>query len=306
MYGAKAGLGEGVNFYDVGSDTNTPRRLALANDLGSALTNGELRLVYQPKVRLRDGVVTGYESLARWSHPLFGEIGPDEFIPLAERTGMIQQLTEHVLSVALHQAKDWQRDGVGGGIAVNLSMRNLLDSDLVGTVERLLADSGANPALLTLEITETNVMSDPSRTIAVLERLAGLGLRLSVDDFGTGYSSLSYLQRLPVHEVKIDKLFVLAMSTDPNAEAIVRSVLDLARNMHLSVVAEGVEDRETWDRLQELGCSEAQGYYLARPMPPVDVPGCAHRLAQLQLVASDETDRRSIGRSSRSLAGHPS
>jgi EAL domain-containing protein (putative c-di-GMP-specific phosphodiesterase class I) len=255
-------------------------------------------------VRLRDGVVTGYESLARWSHPLFGQVGPDEFIPLAERTGMIQQLTEYVLGVALHQAKDWQNDGVGGGVAVNLSMRNLLDTDLVQTVEQLLADSGVDPSLLTLEITETNVMSDPSRTIAVLERLAGLGLRLSVDDFGTGYSSLSYLQRLPVHEVKIDKLFVLAMSTDPNAEAIVRSVLDLARNMQLSVVAEGVEDRDTWDRLQELGCSEAQGYYLARPMPPIDVPGCAHRLAQLHLVTCEDPDRRSVDRSSKALAGH--
>jgi EAL domain-containing protein (putative c-di-GMP-specific phosphodiesterase class I) len=150
-------------------------------------------------------------------------------------------------------------------------MRNLLDDELVSNIAALIEASGADVALVTLEITETNVMSDAGRTIAVLEQLAGLGVRLSIDDFGTGYSSLSYLQRLPVHEIKIDKSFVLPMATDPSAAAIVRSVLDLARNMGLSVVAEGVEDRETWDLLQVLRCPEAQGYFLARPMPSDEV-----------------------------------
>jgi diguanylate cyclase (GGDEF)-like protein len=275
MNGAKAGLGDGVNLYHPDTDTHSTRRLMLANDLHFAIENRELALVYQPKVRLDDAGLTGFEALLRWTHPRLGPVGPDEFIRLAERTGSIQQITVYVLETALRQAAAWQRDGHRWAIAINLSTRNLLDDDLVGVVARLLTESGAEPALVTLEITETSVMADADRAIVVLDQLAALGVRLSIDDFGTGYSSLSYLQRLPVHEVKIDKSFVMPMATDPSADSIVRSVLDLARNMGLTAVAEGVEDIATWHRLQSLRCTHAQGYFLARPMPPADIPAWA-------------------------------
>ena len=290
MYGAKSGLGDGVRFYDAEADANTPRRLTLAGDLGSAVDNNELHLVYQPKIRLDNGELTGFEALLRWAHPRFGPISPEEFIPLAERTGSIQHLTYFVLAAALHQAAEWHRSGRRWGMSINLSMRNLLDDELVNNIDALIGASGADAALVSLEITETNVMSDPARTIAVLKQLAELGVRLSVDDFGTGYSSLSYLQQLPVHEIKIDKSFVLPMATDLSAAAIVRSVLGLARNMGLAVVAEGVEDRETWDLLQSLHCAEAQGYFLGRPMAAADIDEWKATLGPRQL--SRATDNR--------------
>ncbi len=271
MYGAKAGLGDGVHFYDAMSDTNTPRRLQLTNDLRSAIVDNQLSLVFQPKVRLRDGGLLGVEALVRWTHPHLGAVSPEEFIPLAERSGVIVQITEFVLDHAIRQASRWHRDGKRWTMSVNLSMRNLLDPELVPLVRRLLRMSGLDPAFLTLEITETNVMADTSRTIDVLHRLAELGVHLSIDDFGTGYSSLSYLQRLPVHEVKIDRLFVQAMATESSAETIVRSILDLARNMGLDTVAEGIEDRSTWNRLRMLGCDQAQGYFVAHPMAASDL-----------------------------------
>jgi EAL domain-containing protein (putative c-di-GMP-specific phosphodiesterase class I) len=242
---------------------------------------------YQPKVQLSDGEVIGMEALVRWRHPVFGQVLPDEFIPLAERTGVIGELTAYVLRTALRDAWSWQQSGHAWGVAVNVAMRNLLDGDFADTVGDLLAESGVDPSMLTLEITETGVMSDATRTIDMLNRLAELGLQLSIDDFGTGYSSLSYLQQLPVSEIKIDKLFVSHMTVDPNAETIVRSVLDLARNLELSVVAEGVEDRRTWELLRKLGCTMAQGYFLARPMPIDDV-----EMWFKQLPAMDLGDRR--------------
>jgi diguanylate cyclase (GGDEF)-like protein len=293
MYGAKSGLGDGVRFYDAEEDANTPRRLTLAGDLGFAVDNNEFHLLYQPKVRLADAELTGFEALLRWNHPRLGPIGPDEFIPLAERTGSIQRISYFVLATALQAAAEWHRGGRRWSISINLSMRNLLDDELVNNVAALIESSGADVELVTLEITETNVMADAGRTIAVLEQLAGLGVRLSIDDFGTGYSSLSYLQRLPVHEIKIDKSFVLPMATDPSAAAIVRSVLDLARNMGLTVVAEGVEDRDTWDLLRTLRCPEAQGYFLAKPMPPNQISDWAETLSHMQLSREDQApDRR--------------
>jgi diguanylate cyclase (GGDEF)-like protein len=286
MYGAKTGLGDGVNFYRADADTNTTRRLALANDLNGAIDNQELTLVFQPKVRLCDGSVTGFEALVRWTHPQFGRIGPDEFIPLAERTGAIHQITDYVLRTALAQLQVWGDAGRPWGMSVNLSMRNLLDSSLVRRVEELLEGVRVDPRRLTLEITETNVMSDPNRTIAVLEELANTGIRLSVDDFGTGYSSLSYLQRLPVQEVKIDKTFVLPLAADEGAEAIVRSILALARSMKLKVVAEGIENRATWDRLRELGCDEGQGYFMGRGASASELGECLLRLESLGLAGT--------------------
>ena len=271
MYSAKAGSGNGVAFYDAVSDENTPRRLALANELRAAITHGELSLVFQPKARLDTGDVVGFEALVRWRHPELGQVFPDEFIPIAERTGSINELTVFVLNRSVDQAATWNRAGHRWSVAVNVAMRNLLDDDFAAIVRDALERSGCEPSLLTLEITETNVMTDTTRTIDVMKRLSELGVRLSVDDFGTGYSSLSYLQQLPVVELKIDQCFVRDMVRDQGADAIVRSVLDLATNLELSVVAEGVEDRDTWDRLRRLGCTQAQGYHLARPMPPDDI-----------------------------------
>jgi diguanylate cyclase (GGDEF)-like protein len=271
MYAAKAGHDGGVCFYDAGRDENTPRRLALAHDMRVAVEAGQLRVVYQPKVSLADGHVTGVECLCRWDHPQFGLVPPDEFIPLAERTGAIGELTRWMLGEAIAQCERWLAEGRSWGVAINVSVRNLLDAGMVGSVHDALAGSTMPPSMLTLEITETHVMSDSVRTTHVLEELAALGVRLSVDDFGTGYSSLAYLQRLPVDEVKIDKSFVRALSSETGADAIVRSVLDLARNLDLWVVAEGVEDGATASRLRALDCDEAQGYFFARPMDAEDL-----------------------------------
>ena len=279
MYAAKAGHNGGVCFYDADRDENTPRRLALGHDMRVAVDAGQLRIVYQPKISLADGHVTGVECLCRWEHPTFGLVMPDEFIPLAERTGAIGELTQWMLSEAVAQCERWQAIGHPWGVAINVSVRNLLDAELVAIVSGALARSSIAPSDLTLEITETHVMSDSVRTTHVLEELASLGIRLSIDDFGTGYSSLAYLQRLPVDEVKIDKSFVRALAVEGGADAIVRSVLDLARNLDLWVVAEGVEDGATAARLRTLGCDEAQGYHFAQPMSAEAIETFAHDLA---------------------------
>ncbi len=295
MYSAKAGTGNGVAFYDAIRDENSPRRLALANELRAAIAHGELSLVFQPKARLTDNVVIGFEALVRWRHPEFGQVFPDEFIPIAERTGSINELTVFVLNRSVDEAAAWARAGHCWSVAVNVAMRNLLDEDFAMIVQTALERSGCEPELLTLEITETNVMTDTARTVDVMQRLAALGVRLSVDDFGTGYSSLSYLQQLPVVELKIDQCFVRDMVRDPSADAIVRSVLDLANNLELSVVAEGVEDRETWDRLRRLGCTQAQGYHLARPMPPADIePWFATHLGEAAVSVGRSTNHSTV------------
>ena len=271
MYRAKSGLGNGVSFYEATTDDNSPRRLELASGLRGAISEGQLSLLYQPKARLDSGEVVGFEALVRWLHPELGLLMPDEFIPLAERAGSITELTQYVMRVAFAQAGAWRASGRSWSVAVNVSTRNLLDDQFVESVAALLVETGCRPEQVTFEITETSMMSDTKRTIDIMESLADLGIRLSVDDFGTGYSSLMYLQQLPVKEIKIDKLFVRQMRDDPNAEAIVRSVLDLARNLDLHVVGEGVEDRYLWDRLGQLGCTIGQGYFLARPMACTDI-----------------------------------
>ncbi len=271
MYSAKSGHGAGVCFYDARRDENTPRRLALAHDLRLAVSLGQLAAAFQPKVSLVDGRMTGVECLCRWNHPHLGVIMPDEFTSLADRTGVSAALTSTMLTKALLAAEEWHLNGNPWGVAVNVSMRNLVDPDLVAVVRQLLSQSSLPASVLTLEITETHVMSDTVRTTRVLEELADLGVRLSIDDFGTGYSSLAYLQKLPVDEVKIDKSFVHELTVGGGADAIVRSVLDLARNLDLWVVAEGVETAETLDRLRQLGCQEAQGYYFAKPMPAEEI-----------------------------------
>jgi EAL domain-containing protein (putative c-di-GMP-specific phosphodiesterase class I) len=241
--------------------------LALAAELQMAIAEGALEVFYQPKAELGTGALVGVEALVRWEHPKHGAIPPDEFVPLAEGTGQMRSMTALVLDRVLAQVAAWRGLGVDLAVSVNLSVRSLIDLDFAGQLHAMCRAHGVEPNALVLEITETQMMADPTRTIRMLERLASLGIELSVDDFGTGYSSLSYLQRLPVHEIKVDKSFVLGMTADDANTKIVRSIVDLGHNLGLRVVAEGVEDRITWEALRALGCDIAQGYYLSRPLP---------------------------------------
>jgi diguanylate cyclase (GGDEF)-like protein len=266
MYAAKRDA-TGVELYSSDRDDNSQRRLGMATELRRAIERDELLVYYQPKVSLRTGRVVGAEALARWIHPQHGFVPPDEFIPIAEQTGLIRPLTDHILRAALEQCAAWRASGHDVGVAVNLSVRSLVDLDLPETVRRMLQETGVPAESLTLEVTESSVMSDPDRIIAILTRLDELHVRLSVDDFGTGYSSLSYLQRLPVREVKIDRSFVMSLGQRDSDLAIVRTIVDLGSNLGLTVVAEGVEDAEAYNRLAELGCDLAQGYLLSRPLP---------------------------------------
>jgi diguanylate cyclase (GGDEF)-like protein len=270
MYQAKGGHAD-IEVYAPERDQYSPRRLALVGALRTAIQQGDLTLRYQPKVELAGGRVVGAEALVRWHHPVHGQVPPDEFIPIAESTALIQPLGQFVLESALDQARRWRRDGLSLGLAVNLSVRNLADPALVDRVAELIARAGVAPDSLTLEITESGVMTDPEAAIAMLWGLRRIGVRLSVDDFGTGYSSLAYLKRLPVDEVKLDKSFVLNMTGDPDDAAIVRSTIELAHNLGLQLVAEGVEDQETLELLASLGCDLAQGFHLAHPMLPDDL-----------------------------------
>ena len=270
MYAAKS-LQDGPQLYRPESDNNTPRRLQLGTALRQAIDRKEVVVHYQPQADLSTTAVTGVEALCRWSHPEHGPVSPDEFIPVAEQTGLITPLTLQVINDALSQCTKWQRAGYALGVAVNVSARSLLDSGFVDDVLDLVYASGVGPELLTLEITESSIMSDTHRSLDLLHRLSAYGIRLSVDDFGTGYSSLAYLQQLPVHELKVDKSFVFDVGSDRSSQAIVRSVVDLGHSLGLTVVAEGVEDEGAWGQLQLLGCDRAQGYLLSRPVSGDDL-----------------------------------
>jgi diguanylate cyclase (GGDEF)-like protein len=268
MYLAKASR-TGIELYAPERDDNTRRRLTLVGQLRTAIANNELTLFYQPKLDLATGDFFAVEALIRWPHPELGNVTPDEFIPLAERSGLIKPLTRFVLETAINQAQLWRRAGLPLRMAVNLSARSLLDDELPATVAFLLAEAGMDPATLELEITETQLMADPIGGAKVLGRLHAMGVRLTIDDFGTGYSSLSYLSSLPVDEIKIDRCFVSTLAPDggSNDDIIVRSTIDLARNLGLEVTAEGVETSEQMQRLSVLGCHFLQGFYLSRPVP---------------------------------------
>ena len=244
--------------------------MGLSGELRAAIEKDELRLYYQPKVDLATGRLDSVEALVRWQHPTRGFMPPDQFIPLAEQTGLITPLSHWVLTAAVRQCRLWQDAGRPIRIAVNLSTRLLLRRDLVETITALLQAEGVQPRWLEVEITESAMMADPSRALSMLTRLHDMGVRLAIDDFGTGYSSLSYLKRLPVDEIKIDKSFVLDMPANNDDAAIARSIIDLGHNLNLSVVAEGVEDDATWHQLLAMGCDQAQGYYLSRPLPAAD------------------------------------
>jgi len=245
-------------------DQDSAERLTLLSDLREAIETDQLVLYYQPKQDLRRGIVTGAEALVRWQRPGQGLIAPDKFIPLAEQTGLIGPLTEWVMRAAVRQAYLWQRRYPDMRVAVNLSMRNLQDPTLARTIAALLEQW---PAQLDVEITESALMADPERALATLSALSDVGVRIAIDDFGTGYSSLAYLKRLPVDVLKIDRSFVRDLHTHTNDRIIVRSTIDLAHNLGLRVVAEGVEDSVAAEVLRQFGCDEIQGYHLSRPVP---------------------------------------
>lgn len=250
-----------------------PRTLLLLNDLRDALAEGQLRLQYQPKVRLRDMRVIGVEALLRWQHPVNGLVPPGEFIPLVERTELMPDLTRHVLGMALKQCAAWQRGGMGLTVAVNLSTCSLLDAALPADVGRQLARAKVSPRQLALEITESAAMSDPAASLATLRALSASGVHLSIDDYGTGHSSLAYLQEMPVQELKLDKSFIGKLLRQQASAAIVGSTIRLARKLGMQVVAEGVEDADTAAALRKMHCFAAQGYWFSPPVDAVALPG---------------------------------
>ncbi|UED86807.1 putative bifunctional diguanylate cyclase/phosphodiesterase [Streptomyces profundus] len=265
MYLAKRDRSE-VEVYEASRDGNTPDRLALLGDLRRALDAGEVELHYQPKVRF-DGVVAGLEALVRWNHPVRGKVPPDEFIAIAEASGLMPRLTEHVLESALRQVARWRAAGLTVPVAVNVSPRDVHAPGFAGAVAARLARHRVPPDALQLEITEHVMLEDPHHAADTLAALAGHGVRMSLDDFGTGYSSLVHLRKLPVSELKIDRSFVARLVLDAQDAEIVRCTVDLAHSLGLVVVAEGVEDDETWERLRDLGCDAVQGWLVAAAMP---------------------------------------
>ncbi|MFI0808259.1 putative bifunctional diguanylate cyclase/phosphodiesterase [Streptomyces echinatus] len=266
MYQAKRDR-TGVEVYESKRDSNTPDRLGLLGDLRRALDAHEVQLHYQPKVRF-DGQVAGLEALVRWVHPERGKVPPDEFIAIAESSGLMPHLTEYVLETALGQVARWRAQGLRVPVAVNVSPRDVHTPGFAGSVAARLARHGVPAGALQLEITEHVLLEDPQRAADTLAGLTGHGVKMSLDDFGTGYSSLVHLRRLPVSELKIDRSFVARLAVDAEDAEIVRCTVDLAHSLGLLVVAEGVEDDETWERLRDLGCDAVQGWLVAAAMPP--------------------------------------
>jgi diguanylate cyclase (GGDEF)-like protein len=266
MYAAKS-MGHEILVYDASFDRSSQESLSLLSELRRALDRDEFRLYVQPKLELASGRLVGVEALVRWQHPERNLIFPDSFIPFAESTGFIRLLTCWMLEQGAILCKRLQARDIVLKISVNLSTRDLLDQDLPVKFAEILDRHGVRAASFCLEITESAIMGDPVRAQSTLERLCDMGADLSIDDFGTGYSSLAYLKRLPVHELKIDKSFVMNMENDLDDAKIVRSTIDLGHNMGLRVVAEGVENEAVWHLLAQMGCDQAQGYFMGKPMP---------------------------------------
>ena len=266
MYAAKQRQ-LGVKVYDAALDLGSEESLSLLSELRTAVDRDQLRLYLQPKISLATGAVVGAEALVRWQHPQRGLVPPAKFIPFAEQTGFIRVLTAWIIERSAMVLRELHASAPSLKISVNLSTRDLLDQDLPAKMQRLVETLALRPSTMCLEITESAIMDDPQRALQTLERLHGMGFKLSIDDFGTGYSSLAYLKRLPVDELKIDQSFVLNMERDLDDAKIVRSTVDLAHNLGLNVVAEGVETVKAWKLLQSLGCDECQGYLVAKPMP---------------------------------------
>ncbi len=265
MYRAKKDM-KRYCLYNPEQDPYTPERLALMNDLGRAVRSNQLDIFFQPKIDLTAGTLAGFEALVRWYHPTQGLLLPADFIPFAEIGELIVPLTYQVIEKAIKKLHDWQQEGITTTIACNLSTRLLMDDDLSYHIEAFFAKYGVNPACLELEITETALISEPERAREILNRIHVMGVRLSIDDFGTGYSSLALLKSLPLNALKIDLLFVSQMLVSEQDAIIVSSTINLAHNLGLIVVAEGVECRETLEKLRSMGCDQAQGYYLGLPM----------------------------------------
>ena len=274
MYLAKNSHAKVVVYHE-DLNVNTPERLSLLGELRMALPRGQLVLHYQPKAVLSTGHAQGVEALVRWQHPTLGLVLPDQFIPMAEHTGLIKPLTSWVLNTALCQLRDWRERADEHmpqlSMAVNLSTRSLLDDAFPAEVVAALDRWQILPEMLELEITESSIMADPVKAHRLLNEMSAIGVKIAIDDFGTGYSSLAYLKDLPVDQLKIDKSFVLNMHRDPSDAIIVKSVIDLGHNLGLQTVAEGIEDLATWRQLSNLGCDSAQGYFLAKPLPAADL-----------------------------------
>lgn len=257
----------GYRIYDPSQDKDNMGRLALSNDLRQALNNEELMVYYQPKLDMKTGLTYGVEALVRWNHQERGFIPPDQIIYIAEHTGLIKELTHWVLKESISQCSHWNSRGMHLSVSVNLSTRNLQDPGLYDIVKSNLDAYDFPPESLVLEVTESAMLIEPENASEILMRMDALGVCISIDDFGTGFSSLAYLKQLPVDELKIDKSFVMNMDGNENDAVIVRSTIDLAKNLGLKVVAEGVENVDTWHLLNILDCDYAQGFYMSKPLP---------------------------------------
>ncbi len=292
MYTAKAAR-SGVEFYRADLDHYRPESLALVPRFRGAIERGELGVAFQPQLDVREGRIVGAEALVRWSLPGVGPVPPSEFIPIAESTGLIRPLTRYVLIEAIEQCASWQALGDPVRVSVNIAPRVLLEPGLADRITHLLDMARLPPALLRLEVTETTVMTDPDRSLAVLRELCDRGMSIAIDDFGTGHSSLAYLTSLPCDELKIDRAFITAMEEDPRTEAVVSSVVGLGHSLGLDVVAEGVETTTAADQLVEMGCRIFQGYRYGRPVPAVEFARLLEdrpRFTQSSRPAADEND----------------
>jgi diguanylate cyclase (GGDEF)-like protein len=267
----------GHALYDSQHDPHSPQRLALLSDLRGALEGGQLVLHFQPIVTIQDKRMVAVEALLRWQHPREGLLPAGHFMPQAEASGLIRPLTEWVIDRALRQWQQWKGEGHECGIAINVSARNLLDSEFATALDMAVRRHTVDPARVELELTESALITDPERVRATLTRVREIGAHVAVDDFGTGYSSLDSLKRLPISTLKIDRSFVHGMAHDENQAVIVHSTINLAHNLGMRVIAEGVEDRETFDLLELLGCDCAQGYFISRPLPPLEIVGWGRR-----------------------------
>ena len=266
MYAAKQAQA-GYSFHRDEYDSRSPDELGLVVEMRQAIEHDEFELYYQPKLHLRTGLMTRAEVLIRWNHPHRGLLPPGAFVPVAERTGIIRNITDWVFDRALAQCREWHEAGAPVHLAVNVSAKSLLESTLPSKIQALLDKYDVDARFIKIEITESSIMADPNHAVTIMQDLQELGIRLSVDDFGTGYSSLTHLRQLPIDEIKVDKSFVMGMTTSDADAAIVRTVIDLGHNLGKQVCAEGVENQETWWRLGELGCDLAQGYFIGKPMP---------------------------------------
>jgi diguanylate cyclase (GGDEF)-like protein len=292
MYSAKQHGRGTFRRYSPGMDAGTEDRVQLESDLHNALTLNQFELYYQPKVDTRTGEVRSAEALIRWVHPTRGIVSPADFIPLAEECGLICVIGQWVIREACRQTRAWQVDGVPAlRVSVNLSASQFRDSGLVDNIRAALDDAGLEARYLEVELTESAVMSDPEKSIAVLEHLSAMGILVSVDDFGTGYSSMSYLRRFPIDKLKIDRVFIDEIVSRPEDASIVRAIVSLAHSLHLKVVAEGVETPAQLDFLKTAGCDEYQGYYFSRPLPAADFEQLIRESHPADVLTEDEAAR---------------